>query len=350
MSQRVYAALLAGPLLGALVLAASLLPLPYVTFEPGITVDVLGEQDGEEIIQVEGQRTYRDDGQLRMTTVYVTQPGGRLTLFEAMGAWLSEERAIYPYDAIYGPEETAEDSRRESAVEMVSSQDAATAVALQEIGYDVSTVIEVLDVTEGLPADGKLQVRDVLTRVGDTEIVVAQDVVDAVRAAPPGDPVEFAILRDGRPMTVEITPRLVEGQPRVGVVPGPGYEFPFDVTVNVDPDIGGPSAGLMFSLAIYDTLTPGSLTDGEVVAGTGSILPSGEVAPIGGIQQKIVAARDAGAGLFLVPKDNCADALGAPRGSMRLVRADTMHGALTAVTSWAEDRDAPLPACQDDAA
>lgn len=345
MSQRLYAALVAGPLLFGLVVAALVLPLPYVVFQPGVTVDVLGEKDGEEIIQVQGQRTYRDDGELRMTTVYVTQPGGRVTLWEAMGAWLDDERAIYPYDAIYRPDETAEDSRTESAVQMVSSQDAATAVALRQLGYDVTPVIEVLDVTEGSPAQGKLEVRDVLTRIGDTPITSSQDVVDAVDGAPDGEPIEFELVRDGKTMTTAITPELVDGDPRVGVLAGPGFNFPFDVNVNIDPDIGGPSAGLMFSLAIYDTLTPGSLTDGETIAGTGSISETGEVGPIGGIQQKVVAARDAGAELFLVPADNCADALGAPNGDMRLVRAETMPEALSAVQAWAEDRDAALPEC-----
>ena len=88
--------------------------------------------------------------------------------------------------------------------------------------------------------------------------------------------------------------------------------MPFDVSVNINDDIGGPSAGLMFSLAIYDTLTPGSLTGGQVVAGTGTIDDGGQVGPIGGIQQKIAGAREAGAQLFLVPPDNCADAARAP--------------------------------------
>ena len=345
MSQRLYAALLAGPLLFALIVAAVVLPVPYVTFAPGVTVDVLGKEDGKEIIQVSGHQTYRDDGQLRMTTVYVSQPGGRVTLWDAMSAWLSDEQAIYPYDAIYAPDETAEDSRTESAVQMVSSQDAATAVALRELGYPVRKVVEVLNVTEGLPAEGKLEVRDVLTRIGSTDIKTPQDVVDAIEAAPEGEPIEFDYVRDGKPGTVEITPEMVDGHPRVGIAPGPGFDFPFDVTVNIDPEIGGPSAGLMFSLAIYDTLTPGSMTDGQIIAGTGTITSAGKVGPIGGIQQKVVAARDAGAGLFLVPAANCADALGAPNGDMRLVRADTMHDATTAVEAWAADHDATLPTC-----
>jgi PDZ domain-containing protein len=96
-------------------------------------------------------------------------------------------------------------------------------------------------------------------------------------------------------------------------------------------DVGGPSAGLMFSLGIYDKLTPGSLTGGTFVAGTGTITADGEVGPIGGIQQKMIAARQAGAKVFLTPKDNCAEAVSnAPKG-LRLVEADTMHGAITSL-------------------
>ncbi|MBI2243758.1 MAG: hypothetical protein HYU55_07355 [Nocardioides sp.] len=103
----------------------------------------------------------------------------------------------------------------------------------------------------------------------------------------------------------------------------------------------------MFSLAIYDTLTPGSLTGGATVAGTGTIDAAGNVGPIGGIQQKIVGARDAGAELFMVPPDNCEEALGAPNGDMRLVRADTMHDARVAVAAWVKDHDADLPSCEE---
>ena len=119
------------------------------------------------------------------------------------------------------------------------------------------------------------------------------------------------------PVTPESTTTATK---RIGITIGPAYDFPFSVEVTVDPDIGGPSAGLMFSLAIYDTLTPGSLTGDDVVAGTGTIDVDGTVGPIGGIQQKIVGAREAGAELFLVPADNCEDAQGARNGDMRLVR------------------------------
>jgi PDZ domain-containing protein len=350
MSQRLYAAVVAGALFVALVVAAFTLPVPYVVYSPGVTVDVLGERDGKEIIEVSGHPTYRDDGELRMTTVYVTRPGRGVGLVDAVEAWISDEKAVYPYDSVYAPDETEEDSRRESAVQMVSSQDAAIANALRELGYDTKPVIEVLDVSKDLPAQGKLEVRDVLVRIGDTEVTSPQSVVEAVDAAPAGKPLTFEVVRDGKPTTVEITPAMVDGDKRIGIVPGRGYDFPFDVSVGIPDSIGGPSAGLMFSLAIYDTLTPGSLTGGADVAGTGTINAAGKVGPIGGIQQKIVSARDAGAELFLVPADNCAEALDAPHGDMRLVKASTMPGALDSVQAWVADHDATLPACTADTA
>ena len=347
-SQRTVAGVLAVPLLVVLWGAAVLLPVPFVTYAPGLTLDVLGAEDGRELVQVNGERTYRDGGELRMTTVFVSQPGADVNLFEAMKAWLSDEEAVIPYDAVYDEDETAEDADRESSVAMVSSQDAATAVALRELGYEVDPVVEVLAVDEGRPADGRLEVRDQVLAVDGAPIETSEDVGEAVRAAGAGSPVEFRVRRDGEERTVSVTPEEVDGRPLVGVQVGPGYEFPVDVRVEVPQEIGGPSAGLIFSLAIYDTLTEGSLTGGAVVAGTGTVDERGNVGPIGGIQQKIVGARDAGAELFLVPPDNCDDALDAPGGGIELVRADTMHDARLALEAYAEDPDADLPRCTEE--
>jgi PDZ domain-containing protein len=347
MSRRILAGVIAVPFLVALWLAALLLPVPYVTYSPGLTVDVLAEDGGKEIVQVSGHKTYRDDGELRMTTVYVTQPKARVNLFEAMSAWLNRDEAVYPYDAVYGNDETPEQSETESAIQMVSSQDAAIAVALDELGYDVKPIVEVLNVQKGLPADGKLKLRDVLLKVNDRKITGAQQVVDLVTKTKPGESVTFLVSRNGKPVTVVVKPREVDGNLRVGVTTGPGYVFPFQVSVDIPDNIGGPSAGLMFSLAIYDTLTPGSLTGGQIVAGTGTIDAAGAVGPIGGIQQKIVAARQSGAKLFLVPADNCADAEGAPNEGMRLVKVTTMHDARQSIAAWVKDPDVSLPSCEE---
>ena len=345
MTQRVNATLTAVVLLFLLFVAAAFLPLPYVTYSPGPTVDVLGKNDGREVIQVSGRQTYRDDGELRMVTVYVTPAGGKVTLVDAMEAWFSPEQAIYPYATQYPDGQTAEESDVESAIEMVSSQDSAIAAALRALDYPVRPVIEVLGVDDGLPAKGKLEVRDILVKIGDTTIRSPQDVVDAITGAEADEPLTFVVKRDGKQVSVDVTPAVVDGSLRVGIRPGMGFDFPFRVHVDINQNIGGPSAGLMFSLGIYDTLTPGSLTDGATVAGTGTITAKGKVGPIGGIQQKIVAARDAGAGLFLVPAANCKEALGAPNGDMRLAKVTAMSDALSSVEAWSSDHTAALPVC-----
>ncbi|WP_101524998.1 YlbL family protein [Nocardioides houyundeii] len=346
MSQRTLAGVLAVPLIVALWLAAVFTPLPYVTYEPGLTVNVLGESDGHEIVQVSGAKTYRDDGQLRLTTVYVSRPQATVNLFEVLAAWADPDDAVLPYDSVYSPDQTREESKIEGAVQMVSSQDTAIATALTELGYEVSPVVEVLSVSEGLPADGKLEVRDQLVEVGGRPIADADDVVAAVDAAPAGKPLEFVIQRDGKRLTTQVTPTLVDGDKRVGITPGAGYDFPFDVSVSLDSSIGGPSAGLLFALSVYDTLTPGSLTGGNIVAGTGTLDAEGKVGPIGGVAQKIAAAREADAGLFLVPADNCDEAVHAENGDMRLVRVETMKSALEAVQDWAADQQVELPSCE----
>ena len=352
MTQRILAGILAVPLLIGLWLAAALAPLPYVTYEPGLTVDVLGTNNqGQEIIEVSGRKSYRDDdGQLRMTTVFVSQPRpeGKNNLFELMYDWVSDESAVYPYDAVYREDETVQQNREEGAAQMTSSQDAATAVALEEMGLDVTEPV-VAAVDEGAPAAGELEAGDVLLAIDGSRIETADDVVDAVGSADAGEPVDFVVRRDDERTRVTVTPEEVDGDPQVGIQVGTQAvpDLPVDVTINIDESIGGPSAGLMFSLGIYDTLTPGTLTGGRIVAGTGTMDAAGFVGPIGGIQQKIVGARKSGAELFLVPPDNCKDALGAPNGDMRLVRATTMHDARLAIEAWVKDPDADLPSCEE---
>ncbi len=348
MTQRTTAGLVAVLLLAALVAWTSFRPMPFVTYEPGTTINVLGEEDGKEIIQVVGHKVFRDAGELRMTTVMVSTPGARLDLYTLMTNWLNPNDAIYPYEAVYEPDLDQDENREEGQVEMVTSQDSAAAAALRELGYDVTPVIEVVAVTDGTPAAGKLKVRDVLLEVGGIPITSGEDVAKAVTAAEKGEPIDFKVRRggkDGKIVETSITPTTIDGAQRVGIRIGTGFDLPFQVSVNISDKIGGPSAGLMFSLAIFDTLTPGSMTGDQVVAGTGTIDEEGKVGPIGGIQQKIVGAREDGAELFLVPPDNCDDALGARNGDMRLVKAVTMHAAVQAIEKWVEDPDAKLPTC-----
>ena len=351
MNQRSVAAMVAMPLVIALAVVAWVSPLPYVRYTAGPTLDILGAPNGKEIIQISGEQTYRDEGELRMTTVSVSQRDNRMNLFEVMAAWLNPSDAVYPREAVYEDDKTEEEDRSEGAAQMVSSQDAAAAVALRELGREVSSVLEVLSINPGAPADGALVVGDVLRAVNgtrlDADLGKASDLVlEQINSTPEGEAVRFTVLRDGEEVDVPVVPEDVDGEPKVGIQIGEGFILPFTVGLSIDPNIGGPSAGLMFSLAIYDTLTPGSLTGGETVAGTGEIRSDGAVGPIGGIQQKIVGARDAGAGLFLVPADNCVDTQGARNEDMRLVKVRTMHSALESIQAWVEDADADLPSCE----
>lgn len=349
MSQRLIAVCIAGPLaliLGGIALAV---PLPYASYSPGPTFDILGKDENQaEVIQVDGRKAYYDDGQIRFTTVVASSNGQKLTLGDALTRWFDPDRAVVPYDVVHPPDQSAEDEEAEGQVQMSTSQDTAKAVALKEIGIEVPTAVQVSSVVADGPAIDKLLPGDLFLEVDGEPVTEAKQIQEAVRTHTDMSNVEFRIRRDEKELTVRIKPTkgVVDGEtvPLVGIGIGLGYEFPFKIQLRVDPSVGGPSAGLMFSLAIYDTLTPGSMTGGATVAGTGELLPDGTVGPIGGIEQKIAGAQEAGAELFFVPKGNCPDVTDLDP-DLRLVKATTMHEARLALETWSKDHDAELPAC-----
>jgi PDZ domain-containing protein len=350
MSRRTLASVLVACLLLALGGAALFLPVPYVTMSPGPTVNVLGKKDGKAIIDVSGHRTFPTKGDLRLTTVSVTNPTRHIGLGEALGAWFDGTRAVYPRDVIYPPDQTVQDVEQQSSVEMVSSQDTAVAAAMRELGYKLPLDIEVLAVTKGSPAEGRLKVRDRIEVINGVRIRDVQQVSQAVQRTGVGESASFVVRRDGESKRIVVRTKASPEDKKhavVGVQIGTGYTFPFDVSVRLGEDIGGPSAGLIFSLGVYDTLTPGSLTGGTDIAGTGTIDEDGHVGSIGGIQQKIVAARDAGARIFLVPSANCRTAMHADvrKDEIELVKATTMHSAVGSLEAYAKDKGADLPAC-----
>lgn len=349
MSQRIKAGLAAVPLLAVMWILAAVVPLPYVTYYPGPTLDVLGDREsGEPIVRVDGHRTYEPGGHLSLTTIYVDPPERRVGLIRLMGAWLDPDAAVYPRSAVYAPDVTDEQDHEMSAILMVSSQDAAVAAALTELGYDLPAVVQVYNVEEGMPAAGKVQFGDQIVSVDGTKIDDPEQVSTLVRAKPAGTDMEWVLRRGGKDVTVTLAAEESDGAARVGITPGPGYQFPFDVNVDPGGGIGGPSAGLVFALAIYDNLTPGDLTGGQKVAGTGEITSSGVVRPIGGAQQKVAAARDQGNDLFLVPSANCDSLRGIDPGDMEVVSVATLHDAIDALKTWTDDPDADLPSCEDD--
>jgi PDZ domain-containing protein len=333
-----------------LVCVAVLLPVPYVTLRPGPTRDVLAMPDGRPIVDIEGHRTYPTDGSLSLTTVSVTSAGQDIGLLEAFQAWFSPTDAVVPRDAIYAPDQSVQEAEQESADEMTGSQESAAVAALRLLGDEVAEMLKVTSVESDSPAAGALQDDDRIVAVDGTPVKSGEQGLEAIRDREPGDDVEITVLRDGERRSYTLTTRASsedQSVPVIGVGVEVDYDLPFEVSINLGADIGGPSAGTVFALAIYDLLTPDSLTGGMDVAGTGSIEADGTVEGIGGIQQKIVGALDAGATVFLVPEPNCQEALGADvdASDITLVEVTTLGDAVDALTALADDPAADVPTC-----
>jgi PDZ domain-containing protein len=334
-----------------LICVAVLLPVPYVTLRPGPTRDVLATTDGKPIVEIEGHRTYETEGSLSLTTVSVTSAGQDVGLLEAFQAWFSPSDAIVPRDAIYKPDQSVAEVEQESADEMTGSQENAAVAALRLLGDRVPEELRVASVAGDGPSAGVLQAGDRIIEVDGTRVTGGRQGLDAIREREPGDDVDITVLRDGERLSYTVTTQASaddETVPVIGVEVGLDYDLPFEVTINLGADIGGPSAGTVFALAIYDKLTSGSLTGGMDVAGTGSIDAEGTVGGIGGIQQKIVGAEETGASVFLVPEPNCQEALGADVSAddITLVEVRTLEDAVDALTALAEDPAADVPTCE----
>lgn len=345
MSRRSLTLLVAGVLVLALGIIGAIMPVPYVILSPGPTVNTLGAQDGKQLIQIAGHPTYPTSGHLNLTTVtYQGGPGSRLDLFTALRAWFDPGSAVVPQEALFPPNQTQQQVDQENAAQMTGSQESATAAALRELKIPYGTVVAVASTTKGMPADGKLKVGDIISAVDGTKVTDADKSADLISGRTPGKDVRLTIKRAGK--SQDITLKTTSGEQHkaiVGVSVKQQFQFPFPVRIRVG-DIGGPSAGTMFALGMIDKLTPGDLTGGRFVAGTGEITPQGNVGPIGGIQQKLRGARAAGATIFLTPKDNCQDAAAARPDGLRLVKIGTLHDAVQALNALRTGKG-QVPSC-----
>jgi len=322
-------------ILGALITALLAIgvmatPLPYVVLKPGPTVNTLGSDNGKEVIEVTNAKTSTSTGQLRMTTVGV-QPD--VELVWAIRGWLSNQQAVVPRELIYPPDQTEKQVEQQNAQAFQESQTSAETVALRELGYPVQ--VHVTEVTAGGPSAGVLQKDDVITGVDGTTVTSSQKLTELVRAKPAGTALTVAYTRGGKAGTAKITTQADKDSdtPRIGVQIDDRQPHPFDVKIDLD-EIGGPSAGLMFTLGIIDKLRPEDLTGGKIIAGTGTIDDEGNVGPIGGIPQKLVGAKEAGAQIFLVPADNCAEALRNAVPGLPMAKVANVQDALTALKTF----------------
>lgn len=345
----------------ALLCAGVLIPVPYSEMSPGPTVNTLAEHDGEPVLQIEGRKTYPTTGHLNMTTVRVTSADYKMNLVEAVYGWLAHDNKVVPHDTLYPDGKTEEESTQENAEEFSQSQESAKVAALKELGVSVKSWVIVSTVVKDSPAEGVLHAGDVIKAVDGTAVKEPADVAELVTKHEPGEDVVFTVVpakeqaaaeKENRTatatedVTITTTTSDDSGEKRaiVGISAGTDHTFPFKIDIKL-ADVGGPSAGLMFALGIYDKLTPGSLTGGSFVAGTGTIDDDGKVGPIGGVEMKTVGARDKGAEYFLTPADNCASAVKDTPEGLTLVKVKTIDDALGALKDIREGDTADLPKC-----
>ncbi|MFE9608967.1 PDZ domain-containing protein [Streptomyces sp. NPDC006012] len=345
----------------ALLCAGVLLSVPYSEMSPGPTVNTLGEHDGEPVLQISGHQTYPATGHLNMTTVRVTSADYKMNLVEAVYGWLAHDEKVVPHDTLYPEGQTEEQSTQENAEEFSQSQESAKVAALKELGVPVQSWVIVSTVVKDSPAEGRLHAGDVVKAVDGTPVKQPSDVAELVTKHKPGQDAVFTIIpakeqaaaekQHRKPTATQevtiTTKKSADTGPEraiVGISAGTDHTFPFTIDIKL-ADVGGPSAGLMFSLGIYDKLTPGDLTGGKFVAGTGTIDDDGKVGPIGGIDMKTVGARDKGAQYFLTPADNCAAAAKDTPSGLTLVKVKTMKDALGALADIRNGDTAALPKC-----
>ena len=300
-------------------LAASAVDLPVFSVGPGPVREVLPR------IDVKGHRTYEPQGTLLLTTVSVRP----LTVFDAVAAWLDPGRDVLREREVLGRGESVREYRRQSLSQMDESKIAAVAFALSETtDYpdDHGRGVLIQDVFAGLPAEGRLFPGETIVSIDGRPVREIEDVGRAVDRAGTTGTLRFTVEAGGPRASVSLRPQRPPGQtrPLIGVVLV--ESFPFEVTIRSGDD-GGPSAGLMWALGVLDLLTPGSLTSGRTIAGTGEIDPLGNVFSIGSVAHKVRAAERRGADAFLLPRANLVEAR-AGGAKVPLVPVDTVQDAL----------------------
>lgn len=319
----------AGGLLVGAGLAAFLwfVPLPYFALWPGPVEEV------SDLVRVDGGPTVYDlNGDLYMLTVTLQE----VNAFELAQGWLDPEVDLVALEAIRPEGVSPEEHREANLRSMDRSKETAIEVALRYVGMPVAYTGEgvlVRSVVIGGPADGLLEVGDVIVEIGRKRVSVLDEGIDAIRANEIGDTIPVTVERDGERIRMEIT--LAEhttdrGRPMVGFAPethNPSLDLPFEIEIETH-GTGGPSAGVMYALTLIDLLTEEDLTGGAIVAGTGTLSADGEVGPIGGVRQKVVAAQKAGARYVLVPAPNFADAVTVKREGVEIFAVSSIGEAV----------------------
>ena len=332
---------------GVSVIGVAALPSPYVIDGPGPVFNTIGQtevtqDDGstqeEDVIQVDGLPTYETSGSLNMLTVSQWgTPSDLPSALQVLQAWIDPTMTVVPLDQAYPPGTTTESEAEANSQAMTASQQSAAAAAFTYLGYEVTPHLQVVSVQEDSDANGVLESGDVIETINGQQVSTVDEVLAEAEDASAENPLVIEFQRDGVAHTAEVVPVTGDDEVnRIGVSVTSIYDdLPADVTITLE-DVGGPSAGMMFALGVIDTLTPGELTGGHTISGTGTITADGTVGAIGGIRQKMVAADEAGTELFLAPSENCSDVVGNIPDGLTVVSVSTLTDAVDAIETFTQ--------------
>jgi len=317
-SRHFFVPLLAGLITGSVVLVGLLVRLPYAIFSPGPAHAIFP------ILSIEGAPTYESEGELYFTTIRINETVNLVTW-----AWaqLTPNTELVDLDTVRPPGQTDEESHDRNALAMDESILNAQYAALTHVGYtDIpfeGDGARIEEVVPGYPAEGVLEVADLIIEADGVAIAFSEQLGEIVRDRAVGDTVDLRVLRDDEELALTVaTAGSAEGTPLVGIATSTEnlrFEFPVEIVID-SAGVGGPSAGLMYSVAIVDLLTEGDLTGGHLIAGTGTISPDGSVGQIGGIAEKVVSAIAEGAEYFLAPSGDATRAAAAAGDDLVVLR------------------------------
>ena len=253
---------------------------------------------------------------------------------------------LYPKELILPDGVTPQELSEISIQNMRTSENVAIAVALKNIGYEIETKgegVAVVGLLDDSPVKEKLKKGDLLNSINNVQIFSATEFISTLRTYSIGETVSIGLIRevDGVSEQLFIETTLIEhveykGEPMVGFLAttvNERFDFPFAIDIKTG-NVGGPSAGLMMALNVYNNLIPEDITNSMVVAGTGTIEIDGSVGPVGGIKQKIIAAKRAGAELILVPVANFEEAKPFETDNTSIVAVKSFDDALSVILQY----------------
>lgn len=325
-----------------LALGSFVIPVQYITEQPGPTFNTIGEYDGKQLITIEGEKSYPVEGQLDMTTVSVAGgPNTDVNSLYVLANFFDKASNVVPSALMYAPTTSSDEVSAQNAADMTDSQQNAEAAALTYLKKDFTEKLVVAGLADDSASADKIQENDVVTAING-EKLEHYDQLNKLVDESDGKEITVTVKRDGEEHNVAVTPRYNEDSQKylLGLYIKKDYTFPFTVNYGLE-EVGGPSAGMMFALGIIDELNEVNMTGGKHFAGTGTIDSAGNVGAIGGAPQKLTGAQDAGAEIFLLPADNCADVAGRIPEGLTVIPVKTLDEAAQTVQQIGEGSKDP---------